>query len=728
MITKLVLNYGSKSLECMETPAPVAGARSLLVENLYSAISCGTESMMMRLASKGLLAKARSRPDLVRKVLDKVKTDGIVETYRQSAARLAECVPLGYSSVGRVLEVGRAVGDLKAGDLVACVGQNLASHSELICIPRTMCAPVPAGVDPAQASFAGIAAVVINAIRLAKPELGSLVGVVGLGLLGQMAVRILSASGVRVFGCDPNPASRARVAAVRGVEVFPDAESMSLSIRSAASEHGADAMLLCAAQENDRSLLAAVAAGCRVGGKIIAVGVTPLVVPRKIFYERELSLTVSRSFGPGVYEREYETGSDYPYAHVRWTVARNLACFLDLLAAGHLDLADFIDTRLEFPGDRDRYADLVNGKAKSFGAVFHYGRREPKRTYPRALLSQAPRSGKLRIALIGAGDFARSTLLPELSAIPSVSLTAICSGTPEQAAVLQKRYGFERCSTQAQEIVAAGDVDAVVISNRHSAHASLTVAALGQGKHVFVEKPLALTVDELHTVAAALQTSSGSLMVGFNRRFAPDYARLREWFHSRSGPATMLYRINAGWMPPDHWIMDAREGGRFLGELCHYVDLVMDLAGSPLKQIYASAPGGAACGDMSLLLQFEEPVQATLTYSSSGHRKLGRERLEVFRGEGAAILDNYSRLEIVTGSGRKKWRHTGARRGHREELRAWAAHLLKHGCAPMGADTFLASTEANLLALQSAMSGKPITVFRYGFQFQPVGELLCTSD
>ena len=217
-------------------------------------------------------------------------------------------------------------------------------------------------------------------------------------------------------------------------------------------------------------------------------------------------------------------------------------------------------------------------------------------------------------------------------------------------------------------------------------------------------------------------------MVGFNRRFAPDYTRLREWFHSRSRPASMLYRINAGWMPQDSWIMDVREGGRFLGELCHYVDLAMDLAGSPLKQIYASAPNGAASGDMSVLLQFEDSVQATLTYSSSGHRKLGRERLEVFRGEGAAILDNYTRLEIISGSGRQKWRHAGARRGHREELRAWASHLLKHGCAPVGADTLLASTEANLLALDSARSGKPVAAFRYGSGSQPVGELLCASD
>jgi predicted dehydrogenase len=330
--------------------------------------------------------------------------------------------------------------------------------------------------------------------------------------------------------------------------------------------------------------------------------------------------------------------------------------------------------------------------------------------------------------LIGAGTFARSTLLPELAAIPSVSLAVICSGAPEQATLLQKQYGFERCSAQAEDALTAGDVDAVVIANRHSDHARLTVDALARGKHVFVEKPLALTVDELNSVAAALETSSGSLMVGFNRRFAPDYARLREWFRSRSGPATILHRINAGGMPKDHWIMDVSEGGRFLGELCHYVDLAMDLAGSPLKQIYASAPCGAASGDMSVLLQFEAPVQATLTYSSSGHRKLGRERLEVFRGEGAAILDNYTRLEIVSASGKKKWRHAGAQRGHREELRAWTSHLLRHGCAPAGADTFLASTEANLLALKSAMSGIPVTEFRYGLQSQPAGELVCASD
>jgi predicted dehydrogenase len=324
-------------------------------------------------------------------------------------------------------------------------------------------------------------------------------------------------------------------------------------------------------------------------------------------------------------------------------------------------------------------------------------------------------------------------LLPELASIPSVRLTAICSSTPEQAAMLRKQYGFERGSTQAEEVLSAGDIDAVVIANRHSSHAAMVVRALGYGKHVFVEKPLALTMDELRSVETALETSTGSLMVGFNRRFAPDYTRLREWFHSRSGTATMLYRVNAGWMPQEHWIMDVSEGGRFLGELCHYVDLMMDLSGSPLKQIYGSVAGGAASGDMSVLLQFEGPIQATLTYSSSGHRKLGRERIEVFRGEGAAILDNYTRLEIVSASGTSKWRHTGAQRGHREELRAWISHLVKHGCAPVRADTFLASTEANLLALESALSGRPVTQFRYGCQpqlqgDQLEGEKLCVLD
>lgn len=728
MITKLVLNYGSKSVERIETPAPAAGARSLLVQTLYSAISVGTESMMVRLARKSLLAKAKSRPDLVWKVLDKVKTDGIVETYRQSVARLAECIPLGYSSVGRVLEVGAAVGDLKAGDLVACAGQSLASHAEIVRIPRTMCAPVPAGVDAAQASFAGIGAVILNAIRLAKPELGSVIGIVGLGLLGQIGARILSAAGVRVFGCDPNPDCRARLAGVRNVETFPDAASMTLAIRSATGGQGADAILLCAAQKSDRSLLATVAEGCRLRGSIVAVGVTPLVVPRKTFYERELSLTVSRSFGPGVYDRDYEAGSDYPYAHVRWTAARNLTCFLDLLAAGCVDLTEFIDTRLEFPADEERYADLVSGKLKSFGAVFRYSGYEPQTCYSRPAVRSVPRHGRLRVALIGAGTFARSTLLPELAAIPSVSLALICSGAPEQAAILQKQYGFERCSAQPEEVLASGDIDAVVIANRHNDHARLTADALRLGKHVFVEKPLALTLEDLYSIASALETSSGSLMVGFNRRFAPDYTRLREWFRARSGPASILYRINAGWIPEDHWIMDVKQGGRFLGELCHYVDLAMDLAGSPLKQVYASVTEGAASGDMSVLLQFESSVQATLTYSSSGHRKLGRERLEVFRGEGAAILDNYTRLEIISASGTKKWRHAGAQRGHREELRAWASHLLRHGCAPAGAGTFLASTEANLLALESAISGLPVTAFRYGVPSQPVGELLCASD
>jgi predicted dehydrogenase len=582
-----------------------------------------------------------------------------------------------------------------------------------------MCVKVPAGVDPAQAAFAGIAAVVINAVRVAELELGSVAGLVGLGLLGQLAARVLSAAGVRVFACDPNPACASRLQGLAGVSVHADAAAMARVIGAATGENGADAVLLCAAGERDRSLLLDVACCCRVRGKVVAVGLTPLAVPRKAFYERELSLVVSRSFGPGVYEPEYEGGADYPYAHVRWTAGRNMQCFLDLLAGGRVDLNEFIDVSLPFTGDEGGYADLVEGKRRAFGAVFRYG--EPAEPLARPVVA-APRipmratrpvGGKLRVALIGGGNFARSTLLPELAAISRVEFQTVCSSSPEQGAALQQQYRFANASCEPGEVLADSSVDAVVISNRHSAHASMTIEALRHGKHVFVEKPLALDREELDAVAAALAVSQGSLMVGFNRRFAPDYVRLRDWFRQRPGPGTILYRINAGWLPANHWVMDVREGGRFLGELCHYVDLAIDLAQAPLKSIYATSVNGASGGDMSVTIQFEGSIQASLVYASSGHRRVDRERLELFRGEGVGIVENYKRAQVLGADTNKTWRHLGAERGHREELNAWVKGLVSEGCPPVPAQSFLASTEANLLALESALTGRPITEFRY---------------
>jgi predicted dehydrogenase len=300
-----------------------------------------------------------------------------------------------------------------------------------------------------------------------------------------------------------------------------------------------------------------------------------------------------------------------------------------------------------------------------------------------------------------------------LRRIPAAELRVIATGSPEQAAALQKTCGFARASSSTAGVIADPDVDAVVIANRHSSHAGLVVEALRAGKHVFVEKPLALSLDELHAVAGALTGTAGSLMVGFNRRFAPDYAHLRDWFRSSDGQASILYRINAGWMPAANWIMDVSEGGRFLGELCHYIDLAMDLAASPLARVYASSPDGAAGGDFSVTLEFEAPIVATLAYTSSGHRRVARERLEVFRGEAVATIDNYTRCQIDSAQGSKVWRHFGSDRGHRQELTAWVDSLQRTGQPPATARSFLASAEANLLALQSALTGQPIASFEY---------------
>lgn len=708
MAATLVLNYRTKSVERADAPAPAVSPRSVLVRTLYSAISVGTESMMFRLARQSLLAKACSRPDLVRKVLDKVRTEGVSGAWRQASARLDQSVPLGYSSAGVVLDTGGEVEDLRRGDLVCCAGQSVAPHAVLAHVPRTMCAAIPSGVAPEQAAFAGLAAIALNALRLSGVELGGVAAVAGLGVIGQLAVHLLAAAGVRVFACDPDPSARARVS----VPAFPGFAELVQAVRAATAGEGADAVLLCAAGEHDRGLLRGAAECCRLRARVVAVGLSPLAVPRREFYDKELSLLVSRSFGPGVYESAYEAGADYPVAHVRWTVRRNLETFLALLASGRIDLASFIDRHIAFETGQSEYLDLLDGRTRAFGPVFVYetpsqSAAPPPRLRPR----RAP--GALRLAFIGAGTFARSTLLPELARIPGLELAVVSSRSAEQAAELRERYRFERASADHSAAIADPHVNAVLIANRHSAHARLAAEALRAGKHVFVEKPLALNFDELHAVAEALEAGPASLMVGFNRRFAPHYLRLRDWFRSQPGPGTLVYRINAGWLPADHWVMDVREGGRFLGELCHYIDLVMDLCGTRLTALYACSPQGAAGGDMSVSLEFEGGLQAGVSYSSAGHRRVGRERLEAFRGESVAVLDNFTRLEISGAAGRRSWRTLGARRGHREELREWARSVGDLGEAPFDARSFLASAEANLLALRSALTGQRITAFEY---------------
>lgn len=708
----LVLNYGTKAVERAETPAPAVAARSVLVHTLYSAISVGTESMMYRLSQQSLLVKARSRPDLALKVLHKARTEGVGEAWRQAAARLQQSTPLGYSSAGVVLEAGREVEDLRCGDLVSCAGQNIAPHAARAHVPRTMCAKVPRSVATEQAAFAGVAAVALNAVRMSGVELGGVAAVVGLGLIGQLAVRLLAAAGVRVFACDPDPAARARA----NVPAFAEADALAAAVRTASGGQGADAALLCAA--GGRDLLHEAAECCRLRAKVVAVGATPLAVPRREFYEKELSLIVSRSFGPGVYESEYEAGADYPLAHVRWTVRRNMEAFLALLESCRIDLTDFVDLRIPFETGQSEYENLIGGRLRAFGPVFVYppppGAADavpcPKRT---VAASGGAAPGTVRLAFIGAGAFARSTLLPELAKLRDLELAVVCSRSGEQAAELKTRYRFERASADAREAIADPGVNAVVIANRHSSHARLAVEALRADKHVFVEKPLALSLEELHAVADALGSSRGSLMAGFNRRFAPHYLRLRDWFQSQAGPGTLVYRVNAGRLPAGHWVMDVREGGRFLGELCHYIDLAMDLCGAPLTALCASSPEGAAGGDMCVLLEFEGGLQASLNYSSAGHRRVGRERLEAFRGEGAAVLDNFTRLEISTAAGRKTWRSFGAQRGHREELRQWVHSVSGRGAAPLDARSLFASAEANLLALHSALTGQRITAFEY---------------
>jgi len=663
-LKQLVQPVNGGPVTLLDVPGPVPEPAEVLVRTLCSVISPGTERAVTALAQSSLLAKARARPDLVRQVVRRARTEGLASTRSAVLGRLASDVPLGYSAAGIVLETGAAVTGIRPGQLVATGGAGKANHAELQAVPWLLCAPVPAGVSAKDAAFTTLASIALHALRLAEAGPGSKVAVVGLGLIGQLAARLAMAAGCDVAGIDP--AAYPRDAAARSGVLALDERGQETTeqVLAWSRGRGADAVLVCAAGRSPDAVMR-VPGLCRDRAAVVIVGDVGLQLDRTPFYQRELSLRFARSYGPGRYDPSYEArGVDYPAGHVRWSEGRNFEAVLDLLAAGRLAVGDLV-THTFGIGDAVQAYQLIEGGAEPYLAIRldYPGTAEPERPVAvqrargrQAASHQTTGAGGAHhgVGVIGAGPFATGTLIPAFQAAGLTRLVAVASARGLTATRAAQRFGFEKAVAGAEAVLADPDVSVVAIATTHDSHASLAAMALAAGRHVWCEKPLALTDNELDAVRDAWLESGCVLAVGFNRRWSPAVAAARRVLDGSAATKLVAYRIAAGPVPDGHWYHDPRQGGRLVGEVCHFIDTAQALVGAPIEEVaalYGGGPGGPA-DDAAVALRFADGSLASIGYGS-GLPSAGKERIEVHAGDRRVVIDDF---RAVTVDGKTRWK------------------------------------------------------------------------
>ena len=705
-------------------PRPPCPPGAVLVHTAFSAISSGTERARVQLSKKSLLGKARERPDLVREVIARARRDGLRPVLHAVESRLGEEGAVGYSCAGTVVEVGEHARGLLPGDRVACAGAS-AHHAEYVAVPANLCARVPDGVALQSAALTTIAAVALHGLRLADAQLGSRVAVIGCGLVGQLALRLLRAAGTETFALDINPrrVDQAREGGSDHAHVIEPGTAARVWKQTDAV--GVDAVIVAAAaRDNDPLRLATKIARDR--GTIVLVGAVPIEFPRAPLYEKELRFRVSRSYGPGRYDPEYEErGLDYPIGYVRWTERRNLEAVLRLQAQGLVAFDDLIEIvpAEHAPDAYERLADPHRTPPR--GVIVLDYRTAPSAEAPVAeapielltspaasALKQGTGSAPVRVGLIGPGGFAGRVLLPALVQA-GACLEVVGGGAGPSAASAARNGSFARAAPDAGAVIADPGVDAVLIATRHRDHAALVTQALDAGKHVFCEKPLALTSEELDSAMAAARRAPGTLLVGFNRRFSPLLREMAAFLGAPGLPMTLTYRVSAGALDDDHWTIDlAQGGGRALGEACHFVDSLSFLAGRPVVEVHASGHGSAArpvqaYDDLTVTLHFGEAGVASLIYVSAGASGVAKERIEGFCGGRTAVLDDYRTLDLHTGRRRCR-RHPGHQdKGHTHEVAAFL-RATRTGEPAMELGEIENATLATLAIVESLRTGRSV--------------------
>jgi len=712
-VKQVIQSRKSGKLALKDVPAPKVRGGCLLVRTRASLISAGTERMVIDFARKSLAGKAQARPDLVKKVLEKAKKEGLVNTWKAVMARLDEPLPLGYSAAGDVLAVGAGLeGEFAVGDRVAMAGAGIANHSELNTVPRNLVAKIPAGVPDEEACYTTLGAIAMHAVRNAGATLGDVVAVIGCGLVGQMAVRFLVLAGVRVIAFD-FAEDRLELARRLGAEAALTPENANAdAVYHLTGGIGVDAVINAAA--TDSSAPFEFAAGiARDRARVVMVGLTGTAFPHTAFMQKELNIVVSRSYGPGRYDADFEQrGQKYPEGWVRWTETANMAETLRLMQPDlpqRLDTALLTTHRFELDDAKDAYALVTGAQERHLGVVLTYPEGETKAHAVSMPRKPAGRGGQCVLGVIGAGNFARAVLLPGFKSIPGVRFKTIATTRGATAEHGANQFDFENMATDESAVLDDADINTVVVATRHDSHAGLAARALNAGKSVFVEKPLALDLAQLNEVIDALNGSGGILHVGFNRRFAPQIAEMRRHFGNTQGPRVISIRVNGGAIEGDHWTQSSDEGGgRVLGEMCHFVDLARYLADGTIESVHAEAATetGGNGDNVAAHIRFKDGSLASIVYTALGDTALPKEHIEMFAGGRAASLDDFRELSLAA-DGAVKTSTATQDKGHKQQLAAFVKSVSDG--APVIAETELIETAAATIAvLESLRTGERI--------------------
>lgn len=718
---QVIQSYKNGKITLSEVAAPACKAGGLLVRTVASLISVGTEKLMIEMGQKSLLGKARARPDLVRQAWAKAKKEGFLSVYKEARNRLDEPIPLGYSAAGIVTEVGAGVSGFKPGDEVAVAGAGFASHAEMVWVPENLCVPIPEGVDFEAAAFVMLGGIALHGVREAGLTLGEKAVVIGLGLLGLLCVQFLKAQGCRVAGVDLDP-RKCELALELGADLglVPGQDDIEAAIANFTGGLGADAVLIVSAGKDNRPILLAEAVS-RERARIVLVGVAEISLTRKAFWEKELSFSVSKAAGPGSIAPLYEAkGFDYPIAYVRWTERRNLEAFLDLIAQGKVRVDRLITHRFLIQQALQAYEMILGNKEPYIGVVLAYPEVEaadPLTAPVRKVWLASPdahhaTASPRAVGLIGGGMFTKNILLPALKQVQNLHLIGVATTTGITAQHIAQKFGFDYATTDYREILADSAIGSVLITTRHNLHGRLVREALEAGKHVFVEKPLCLTEEELQEIVSAYD-GSRFLMVGFNRRFAPLAQEVKKFLSGRGTPLVMSYRVNAGYIPEESWVHDpAVGGGRLLGEVCHFIDFLHYLSGSESVRVEATAISGnlgkyLRDDNLTLTLTFQDGSVGNIIYTAKGAKSFSRERFEVFCEDSVAVIEDFRRGLLVQGGRSRNLKKLSMDMGYRGEMEGFFENVQKTLDYGKVFEHYITSSLVTLKAAQALSTGQP---------------------
>jgi predicted dehydrogenase/threonine dehydrogenase-like Zn-dependent dehydrogenase len=713
---QVLQNRKTGKVAVVDVPVPALQHGRVLVRSVASLISSGTERAAVERARKSLLQEARERPDLVRSVVDKARTEGLLQTFGAVRDKLAASQALGYSASGIVVGVGDDVTEFRIGDRVACAGLGFASHAEAISVPKNLCVPLPENVDFEAGAFGTLGAIALQGVRLAEPTLGESFVVIGVGLVGQLTVQLLKANGCQVFGIDLDP-DRIKLARELGAEAGCLAnDDAAQAVNSWTSGRGADGVLITAASDSNQPVELSGEIS-RVKGRVVVVGSTGLQIPRQTFYNRELALKISMSYGPGRYDPEYEErGHDYPFGYVRWTEQRNIEAFLQLISEGRVNVDRLVTHR--FPvAEAERAYEVIAGSLHEphLGVLLEY---DPESELEREIelsgdsISSRKAEEQVRIGVIGAGDYLRAMLLPQFQSA-GAEFHSIATASGVSAHDVGNKFGFARAVSDADAVINDPKVNLVVIGTRNDLHAELARQALESGRHVFVEKPLALCDEALDRLLEVAANADGRLIVGFNRRFSPLAARAKDFFAGRRAPLSFVYRVNAGRVSKGHWTQDPREGGgRILGEVCHFIDLLQYWTEAPPVSVFAEA---IASGNQEIVkddsvfvtVRFADGSNGCIAYLAEGDKTLPKERVEIFGDGKVFVLDDFRNALLYRNGREEKLKLRKQDKGQAEEAKAVCRMVLEGGLAPIALAELAATTRATFRIKDSLRSGQP---------------------